>query len=82
MIRLGDNIKYLRNKKRLSQRELAKILCLSRNQIASYEYRIAEPSIKTLIDLANFFDVSIDDLIRSDIYKILQKKIKNEHNCN
>lgn len=81
-IKLGDNIRYLRNRHRLSQAKLGEYLCLSRNQIASYEDLRASPGIKSLIDMANFFDVSIDDLIRGDMYQILKKNESNRNKRN
>lgn len=60
---LGDNLRLLRENKRLSQTELAKTLKISNKSLSVYERAVAEPDIDTLILFANFFDISIDNLV-------------------
>lgn len=67
MLRFAQNIKYLRNKKSISQQALADEMSLTRGQLASYEDGRAEPSQETLIKYANYFKIPIDALIRHDI---------------
>lgn len=62
-----SNIKYLRNKKALTQQNFADIFNLSRGQVASYEDGRAEPSLETLIALSQFFKIPIDALIKHDL---------------
>lgn len=57
------NIKILREKINISQYELADKLGIPRSTLCNYEKNINEPSISTLIKLANFFNVSIDELV-------------------
>ena len=59
MIRL----KELREKRRLSQQKLAMDLCMNQNSISRYENGSREADYKTLIQLADYFDVSIDYLL-------------------
>ena len=63
----AKNFKYLRKQKKISQSELAAALSISRSKIASYEGRGVEPKLQLLIDMARYFDVSIEDLIGKDI---------------
>ena len=58
-----DNLKYLRNEKGLGQVELAKKLGVSKGIISLWENGLREPNMYSLIDIANFFDVSIDYLV-------------------
>ncbi|MTI84412.1 MAG: helix-turn-helix domain-containing protein [Firmicutes bacterium] len=53
----------LRKEKCLSQYELAKLLNLTRGQIANYEQGKRQPDYETLYKLANFFDASVDYLL-------------------
>lgn len=57
------NLKELREKKGLSQLQLAMKLGLNQNTISRYESGQREADYQTLIMLADFFDVSIDYLI-------------------
>lgn len=59
----NENLKYLRKSRRLSQENLAKELGISRNMIASYESRSIEPKLSLLINIADYFSVSVDNLV-------------------
>ena len=56
-------IKELRTKMKLSQYEVAKKLDIPQTTFYNYETERNDPSIKTLIKMADFFNVSIDELI-------------------
>lgn len=61
---IGDNIRFLRKSKGLTQEELAKNLGVKRAVIGSYEENRAIPKLSVLQDLSYFFSISIDDLIK------------------
>ncbi|NNM15911.1 MAG: LexA family transcriptional regulator [Bacteroidia bacterium] len=69
MSKFASNIKYLRNRKSLSQQALADDLEISRGQLASYEDARAEPSLEKLIGISGFFKLPVDTLIKHDITK-------------
>lgn len=58
-----DILRGLREDKDLKQREVAEILGVSRRTYTSYENGTYEPSIQSLIKLANFFGTTIDYLV-------------------
>lgn len=60
---LGKNIKYLREKKNLSQKEFAKILNISNSTLSQYESNVRVPSDDIKIKIANYFNVSLDYLL-------------------
>lgn len=64
---LSTNIRVLRKRMRLSQEELAQSLGLNRGNIASYENGTAEPKISNLLNMAQFFGVSLIDLAQYDL---------------
>lgn len=68
-MRLGENIKFLRISEDISQLEISEKLNISRQTISKWETGQSQPSLEMLIELANFFEVSIDDLIRGDLSK-------------
>jgi len=59
----GNNLKNLRKRKNVTQKQLATYLCLSRSTIAGYETKSHQPDFLTLEKLAIYFEVSIDYLI-------------------
>lgn len=68
------NLKKLRLKKGLSQQQLAEIIGVSQQSIYKYEKHNVEPEISILINLADFFNTSVDYLIgHSDISHIIEE---------
>ena len=60
---LGKRIKHFRKQKKLTQKELAKALGISRDTLASWEVDRREPDYEIVIKIARFFDVSLDFLL-------------------
>lgn len=56
-------LKELRKKKKISQLKLALDLNMNQNTISRYETMEREADYKTLIKIADYFDVSIDYLL-------------------
>ena len=58
-ITLGQQIRDLRQKHHLSQRELASLCGVSRSLLSQIENARAVPSLDVMIRIANYFHVSI-----------------------
>lgn len=71
---LRSNLKYLREKKNLTQSELAQILEVSRSTYANYEKEQSDPPASQLLKLAQFYKVSTDELMTKDIGAPLFRK--------
>ena len=56
-------IKELRQKLGISQREVSEKLEIPQTTLFSYENNVSDPNIATLIKLADFYHVTIDELI-------------------
>lgn len=59
---LGANLRILRFKKNLTQKEVAKAIGTSHSMIGKYERNKTRPRIGTLQKLADFYGLSINDL--------------------
>ena len=59
----------LRKRRQLSQEEAAQALQLTRSSLSGYENGIAEPNYENLIALADFFTISVDHLLKTDLEK-------------
>jgi transcriptional regulator with XRE-family HTH domain len=64
---LHSNLRALRKGKYLTQQGMAFATDIPKRCIESYEAKRASPSIKRLIYLADYFKVSLDDLILKDL---------------
>lgn len=60
----GERLYELRNKKNLSQEELAEVLDVSRQSISKWENDKAYPEMTRLLFMSDYFDVSLDYLMR------------------
>ncbi|KAA8747146.1 helix-turn-helix domain-containing protein [Paenibacillus sp. UASWS1643] len=56
----GERLSYLRNKKGLSQDELAKIFKIGKSTLGMYETNKREPKHEMTARIAEYFDVSMD----------------------
>lgn len=63
----GKNIKKIRGIKSLSQQAFADLFGLKRGTLGAYEEGRSEPKIETIIKIANYFSISIDDILTSEL---------------
>ncbi len=75
----GDILKDLRLEKNITQKELADKLNISSAMISNYENRINIPrDFKILIDIANYFQISVDKLIGNEKIKKIENELTSE----
>lgn len=60
---IGENIKALRKLHGKTQGELAEILDGKKSLVSNYENGYSTPDVYTLIKIADYFDVSLDELV-------------------
>lgn len=58
-----ERLKAIRQDKDLSQLEVAEALHITRTALANYESGTREPDISLLVQIADYFDVSLDYLL-------------------
>jgi len=66
MSKFPERLRLLRHKKKINQTDLSKYLNYGYTAIANYESGRNEPSFDVLINIAQFFDVSVDYLLGVD----------------
>lgn len=67
MENLGFKLKKLRKYKGINQDELAQLLSVGKTTISNYETGYTVPPSANLRQLANFFGVTVDDLVNDEI---------------
>ena len=77
-IYISENIKRLRQEKRLTQEVLANIIGISFQAVSKWECGDAYPDITLLPVIANYFQVTIDELLGNDKIKIEESKARRE----
>ncbi len=63
----GYNIKKIRVAKKMNQTDFAKLFGLKRTALGAYEEGRAEAKIDTIIKIADYFDLTLDQLLRKKI---------------
>lgn len=63
MSNISSNLKYLRKKKGLTQQQFADALTIKRASVGAYEEDRAEPKYELLKKIADFFELTMDELI-------------------
>ncbi len=63
---IGNNLKLLRKRKKLSQEEIATALGFTRSTYSGYENGVAQPNIDNLIALSEYHTIPIDELVKKD----------------
>ena len=66
---IGSIIKELRQKKKMSQEELAEYLGVSTQAVSRWETSVSYPDITLLPLIANVFNVTVDYLLGTDKFK-------------
>jgi len=72
-IRIGENLRKLRIKNELTQEKLAEVLGVSPQAISRWENNSTYPDITMLPSIANYYNVSIDELIGMDEIRNVEK---------
>lgn len=70
---MGDRLSELRRDFGYTQEDLSLLLKINRSSISNYEQGINEPSLSTIVKLANLYNVSTD-------YLLCRTKEKNNFN--
>ena len=67
LYKMGLRIRELRIRRGMKQEELARVLEVSTAQMSHIERGAREPSLQTMVTLAEFMDVTIDYLVSGKI---------------
>jgi transcriptional regulator with XRE-family HTH domain len=65
-IKIGENLRKLRNKYELTQEQLAEIFGVSPQAISRWENNSTYPDVTMLPSIANYYNISIDELMGMD----------------
>ncbi len=71
----SENIKLLRKRKRFTQEDVAESLHMKRSTLSGYENEIAQPGMAVLISFSEYYNVSVDTLIRIDLSALPESQL-------
>ena len=61
--KLAENIRTFRKQRALTQEQLAEVLGVTVGAVYKWEARLSQPELSTIMELADFFDTSVDVLL-------------------
>ncbi|SUJ01046.1 transcriptional regulator, y4mF family [Sphingobacterium spiritivorum] len=67
MSNIASNLKYIRKKKGLTQQQFADLMEIKRASVGAYEEDRAEPKYELLKKIAEYFDMTMDELANDSI---------------
>ena len=73
---LETNLVLLRKRRKRTQEEVAFALGLKRSTLNGYEHGVGQPNVERLMALAEYYRVSMDDLVRTDLRQLLESELQ------
>jgi len=64
---LGKNLRHLRKQNSKTQSEVASLIQKGQTTIGNWENGISEPNLNELLIISNYFDISVDKLLKADL---------------
>lgn len=71
----ASNLKLLRKRKGRSQEDVAQALDIKRTSLTGYEKGTSAPPLKILIGLADYYEMSLDTLLKEDLSSYSESKL-------
>jgi transcriptional regulator with XRE-family HTH domain len=62
----GEKIQLLRKEKSISQEQFAEVMNVSRQAVSKWELNQSYPEVDKIIEVSNYFGVSLDDLMNDE----------------
>lgn len=79
MNNFADNLKYLRNLYNLNQKQLGDRLNKDYTTIGKWENGTRSPTMEDTLEICNFFNISLNDLITSNLRVEKDVKLDESH---
>ncbi len=82
-IAIGENVRRLRTERNITQQQLADAMGVSFQAVSKWENSGSLPDVATLPQIADFFEVTIDDLFRPNmtVYKNKAQRLMTMYEC-
>ena len=71
----NTNIKFLRKRKSRTQDDVAFSLNMKRSTLSGYENLIAKPSVEILLAFSNYYQISIDTLLKVNLQELPESQV-------
>jgi len=73
---ISKNLKRLRTAKNKTQDDVAFAIGLKRSTYSGYENEVSVPTIEAIMKLADYFEITIDNLVRVDLTRFTDLNLR------
>jgi|TARA_B110000263_G_C15248039_1_gene482685 transcriptional regulator with XRE-family HTH domain len=80
MIKVNENIRFLRKKKGWTQEMFSKKIGIKRSLVGAYEEGRSDPRLNNLLKMCELFDISLDNILKKDVSSLSLKDYKKNDN--
>ena len=67
MVKVNENIRFLRKKKGWTQEKFSKKIGIKRSLVGAYEEGRSDPRLNNLLKMCEIFEISLDNILKNDV---------------
>ena len=67
MVKVNENIRFLRKKKGWTQEKFSKKIGIKRSLVGAYEEGRSDPRLNNLLKMCEIFEISLDNILKKDV---------------
>ena len=80
MVKVNENIRFLRKKRGWTQEMFSKKIGIKRSLVGAYEEGRSDPRLNNLLKICDTFDISLDNILKKDVSILSEKNYKSNEN--
>jgi transcriptional regulator with XRE-family HTH domain len=80
MVKVNENIRFLRKKKGWTQEMFSKKIGIKRSLVGAYEEGRSDPRLNNLLKICDTFNISLDNILKKDVSILSEKNYKRNEN--
>ena len=80
MVKVNENIRFLRKKRGWTQEMFSKKIGIKRSLVGAYEEGRSDPRLNNLLKICNTFNISLDNILKKDVSILSEKNYKKNEN--
>ena len=79
MVKINENIRYLRKKKGWTQEKFSCKIGIKRSLVGAYEEGRSDPRLNNLLKMCEVFSISLDNILRKDVSKLREENYLDDN---
>ena len=80
MVKVNENIRFLRKKRGWTQEMFSKKIGIKRSLVGAYEEGRSDPRLNNLLKICDTFNISLDNILKKDVSILSEKNYKINKN--